>query len=315
MQRLYPNIVPYSSHQLATSDGHTLYVEESGSPCGIPVVVVHGGPGAGCNSEQRRFFDPSKYRIILFDQRGCGQSTPHGGLNNNTTADLIDDLETIRQHLAIEKWVVFGGSWGATLSLLYAQAHPKSVRMLILRSVLLANQQDAQWFFGNGAPRIFPDAWQDFIAPIERKYHNDIIAAYHRLLNDNNELKRMASAKTWVKWQHQCSTLRAQAQTPASLPGCLRLARIQCHYYQHQFFIDDNQILKNIFSIRNIPAVIIHGRYDMICSVSNSYHLQQRWPRAKLEIIRDAGHDSHEPGMIDAIIRATNTYSKNQGAS
>tara|TARA_R110000868_G_scaffold380784_1_gene646983 strand:- start:161666 stop:162610 length:945 start_codon:yes stop_codon:yes gene_type:complete len=314
MQQLYPNIKPYNIHRVNVDDGHELYVEESGDVDGIPVLVVHGGPGAGCHSDQRRFFDPSKYRIILFDQRGCGQSTPHGELDNNNTQALIEDIECIRKTLDIKKLILFGGSWGSTLCLLYAQAYPNHVEAMMLRSILLANQADYDWFFVNGANRIFPEAWKEFSSKVPKGEHERLIEVYNDMLNDDNELNRMATAKAWSKWHRTCSTL-SPISNNSQQPSSLRLARMECHYCVNKFFIEENQILKNMFPIRNIPGVIIHGRYDMICTLSNAYELHERWPRSDLEIVREAGHASSEIGLTDALIRATDRYAKNLSIS
>ncbi len=306
MQALFPGIKPNQTYRFSVENPHELYVEESGNPNGIPVIVVHGGPGAGSHPDQRRFFDPSKYRIVLFDQRGCGQSTPHSALDNNHTQALVADMEIIREKLDIEQWVILGGSWGATLALIYAQTHPKRVKAMILRSVLLGNQADKDWFFKNGANRVFPEAWDEFIKPIERKKRDNIIAAYEELLTSDNELTRMAAANAWSTWHRQCSTLRPTPEEKNQLAKTLRLATIECHYVKNNFFMEENQILKNIMLLRNVPATIIHGRYDMISCYKNAYDLAERWPQAELITVCEAGHASHETGISDAIVRATN---------
>ncbi len=310
MQALYPSIKPYASHMIPVDDVHTLYVEESGEVDGIPVIVVHGGPGAGSHPEQRRFFDPSKYRIILFDQRGCGQSTPLGELTNNTTTHLIADMEIIREKLGIEKWMLFGGSWGAALSLLYAQAYPQRVEYLLLRSVLLAREADRDWFFKDGANRIFPLAWREFLKPIPRAEQKDVLAAYNRLLRDDNDFTRMAAAKAWSAWHRSCATMHPPSHRQEQIHATLRLACIESHYFINNCFIEENQIFNNIRLMNHIPGLIIHGRYDIICTLSNAVELNERWTRSKLEIIREAGHASSEPSLCDALIRATNAYAK-----
>jgi proline iminopeptidase len=309
MQILYPNIKPYATHHVAVGDQHTLYVEESGSVDGIPVVVVHGGPGAGSHPDQRRFFDPQKYRIILFDQRGCGQSTPQGELENNTTQKLIADMEKIRETLAIEKWVVFGGSWGAALSLLYAQAHPQHVQYLMVRSVLLARENDLNWFFKHGANQVFPLQWRDFVKLIPRAERQDILGAYNKLLNAPNELTRMAAAKAWSAWNRQCATFNPPSPNQMHTAS-LRLARIESHYFTNRCFIEENQILNNLLKMREVSGTIIHGHYDMICPLNNAVELHEGWGKSTLEIIHTAGHASSEPALTDAIIRATQTYAK-----
>lgn len=309
MQPLYPEIKPYARHNLSVDDLHTLYVEESGDPEGIPILFVHGGPGAGSSSYDRRFFDPEKYRIVLFDQRGCGQSEPHAELTDNTTAHLIEDMEKIRHHLGIDKWVLFGGSWGATLSLLYAQSHADRVCGLILRGIFLCREADLQWFYQHGAHHVFPDYWLEFIKPIPEHERGDLIAAYHTRLNGDNELAMMAAAKAWSRWEGQCATLRPNSDVVNAFTDphmALSLARIETHYFTHQGFIEANQIIKNAALLEGIPGTLIHGRYDMVCPLDNAFALYEAWPDAELQIVRDAGHSSHEPSIIDALIKATN---------
>jgi proline iminopeptidase len=313
MLSLYPSIRPYATHALPVDDLHTLYVEESGNIDGIPVLLLHGGPGAGSHPDQRRFFDPSKYRIILFDQRGCGQSTPQTELKNNTTQHLIADIENIRLHLGIEKWVLFGGSWGAALALLYAQSHPDHVQHIIVRSVFLARNADVEWFFKTGAKQIFPLQWQEFIKAIPRAERADVLGAYYHLLNDENEIKRMAAAKAWSAWHRACATLKSSGHSNGSGHSAnLRHARIEAHYLINQCFIEPDQILNNMFGIRNLSGTIIHGHYDMICPLSNAVELSELWPKAELEIIHSAGHASSEPALTDALIRVTNKYASKE---
>lgn len=315
MLKLYPPIKPYKTHHLKVSDTHTLYVEESGTKTGIPVLVVHGGPGAGSNAGQRRWFDPTCYRIILFDQRGCGQSTPQGELNENTTQDLIEDIEKIRKLLKIEQWALFGGSWGAALTLLYAQAHPERVSYLFLRSVLLANQANRDWFFHCGANKIFPDYWRDFVKEIPANEQDDLLLAYYNRLNSNSDIMRMTAARAWSLWHRRCATLNPMKDQDEGVLTTLRLARIESHYFKHDCFIEENQILNNMKALKDIPGVIIHGRYDMICPLKNAYDLHKQWPSSRLEIIRDAGHASSEPAIADALLRATNAFAENLTAS
>ena len=308
MHPLYPSIKPYNTFQLSVGGEHKVYVEESGDIDGIPVLFIHGGPGAGCSPEDRRFFDPEKYRIILFDQRGAGRSTPHAELEDNTTQHLIDDIERIRQHLKIDRWVLFGGSWGSTLSLLYAQQHPDCVMGMILRGIFLCRQQDLQWFYQYGASQVFPDYWQAFIEPIPVAQRENMIEAYHQLLTGNNELAKMNAAKHWSLWEGRCATLRPNTgvvDTFSNIHLALSLARIEAHYFINNAFIAENQILDNMNAIADIPGTIIHGRYDMVCTLDNALALQQHWPGAELHIIRDAGHASRDPGILDALVRAT----------
>jgi proline iminopeptidase len=309
MLKRYPSIRPYATYTLPVQEPHVLYIEESGSADGIPVLVVHGGPGAGSHPDQRRLFDPNIYRIILFDQRGSGQSTPTGELENNNTQALIEDIEAIRKFLNIEKWVVYGGSWGSTLSLLYAQSYPKQISALILRSVLLANEQDFRWFFNEGgASRIFPDYWQEFAGAIPPKERNHLLEAYYQRLNTHSELEQMKAAKAWSLWHRRCATLNPIPEVSINNIGTMRIAKIECYYFMNQCFIEPNQVLNNVYALRDIPAIIIHGRYDMITSLSNSQELCQHWRKAELNIVRDAGHASTE--LTDAIIEATDKIAK-----
>ncbi len=308
MHPLYPAIKPYNKTTLAVSNLHTLYIEESGDPDGQPILFVHGGPGAGCSSEDRRFFDPEKYRIILFDQRGSGRSTPHAELTNNTTQDLINDIELIRNHLSIDKWVLFGGSWGSTLSLLYAQQHSSCVSGMILRGIFLCRQQDIDWFYQKGASLIFPDYWREFVEPISYNQRNNMVEAYYQLLTGDNELAKMNAAKHWSLWEGRCATLRPNpdvVETFSDTHFALSLARIEAHYFLNHSFIQENQILDNMEALENIPATIIHGRYDIICPLDNAIALHRAWPSAELHIIREAGHASRDPGIVDALVRAT----------
>lgn len=313
MQPLYPSIKCNQSEYLAVDDCHQLYVEESGSATGIPVLFIHGGPGAGCSKEDRRFFDPEKYRIILFDQRGSGRSRPHAELQNNTTQDLIADIEKIREHLGIEQWVLFGGSWGSTLALLYAQAYPQSVLGMILRGIFLCREKDLYWFYQKGASHVFPDYWEKYIEPIPKDKRDDFIGAYYELLTSNNELAKMNAAKHWSLWEGRCATLRPNNDVLEAFSDphlALSLARIEAHYFVNDAFIEENQILDNMHVLQEIPATIIHGRYDMVCPLDNAWSLQERWPSAQLQIIRDAGHASREPSILDALVKATDAMAK-----
>ena len=308
MRKFYPAIRPYTTHSLDVGDGHTLYVEESGTPEGIPVLFVHGGPGGGCSERDRRFFDPEKYRIILFDQRGAGRSTPHASLEANTTPDLIADMESIRITLKVDQWLLFGGSWGSTLSLLYAQTHTERVLGLVLRGIFLCRQQDVQWFYQSGANRVFPDYWQDFIALIPEHESSDMLIAYHRRLVGDNELTRMAAAKAWSLWEARCATLNPNAHVVSQFNNphvALAMARIEAHYFVNDAFIDADQICRDASKLAGLPVVMVHGRYDMICPVEQAYTLHRALPDAELDIIRDAGHASSEACTLDALIRAT----------
>ncbi len=305
---LYPAIKPDNQFHLRVSDVHELYVEESGNPQGIPVVFIHGGPGASCGPAHRRYFDPEQYRIILFDQRGCGQSRPHASLQENTSQHLIDDLEKIRQHLNIERWVLFGGSWGSTLALAYAESHPQKVLGLILRGIFLCRRQDINWFYQSGTSRLFPEAWKAFLAPIPEAQRDNLIESYYALLTGENELERMAAAKAWSIWEGSTATLRSDNAVLnyfADPHMALSIARIECHYFINDCFFSDNQLLINVDKIRHIPGFIVHGRYDVICPIDQAIELHERWPQSQLRIVPDAGHAVSEPGISKALIDST----------
>ncbi len=313
MSELFDSIKPYVSHHLQVDDLHTLYIEECGNPTGLPVVFLHGGPGAGCSAYHRRYFDPDVYRIILFDQRGCGKSTPHASLENNTSWDLVSDIELIREHLKIEKWVVFGGSWGSTLGLLYAQTHPQSVSGLILRGIFLARDRDVQWFYQKGTSRIFPDYWEKFLEPIPEAERGDMIAAYYKRLTSDNEIEKLRAAKAWSIWEGMTATLQTDKSVVDSFSDAytaLSVARIECHYFMHQCWLQEDQLINNIDAIRHIPAYIVQGRYDVICPVEQAWELSVAWPEAKLSIIGDAGHAIVEPGITEALLRANREMSE-----
>ena len=310
---LYPEMKPYRRHSLRVSELHELYVDEAGNPDGIPVLFVHGGPGGGCDASSRRFYDPALYRIVTFDQRGCGRSTPHGELAENTSQNLIADIEAIRVHLAIDSWVLFGGSWGSTLSLLYAQHHPERVKALILRGIFLCRQCDFDWLYKEGANRIFPDYWEEFIKPIPQSERDDLAQAYYSRLLGDDELLRMGAAKAWSAWEGNCSKLRPSPTTLAKFTkphNALALARIETHYFVNKGFIDENQILNNMQPIKDIPGRIVHGRYDMVCPLDSALSLHQQWPNSELVIVRDAGHSASEPGIVDALIIAVADIAK-----
>lgn len=311
---LFPEIKPYKRHQLKVSDIHELYADEAGNPNGLPVLFVHGGPGSACDASSRRFYDPSKYRIITFDQRGCGRSTPHSSLDENTTQDLIEDIEKIRQYLEVEQFVLFGGSWGSTLSLLYAQRYPQHVHAMVLRGIFLCRQVDLDWLYRDGANRIFPDNWDEFQRAIPESERGDLVEAYYKRLTGEDELARMAAAKAWSAWEGNCSKLRPSAEAMAKFTkphNAMALSRIETHYFMNKGFIEENQILKNMDAIKDIPGTIIHGRYDIVCPLDNAYILHHHWPASELHIVRDAGHSASEPGNVDALIRATHDIVKN----
>ncbi|ERH52904.1 prolyl aminopeptidase [Pseudomonas sp. MDMC216] len=307
MQTLYPEIKPYARHELAVEQPHVLYIDESGSADGLPVLFIHGGPGAGCDSASRRYFDPALYRIVTFDQRGCGRSTPHASLENNTTQALIADIERIREHLGIDKFVLFGGSWGSTLALAYAQAHPQRVHGLILRGIFLCRPQEFSWFYQEGASRLFPDYWEDYVAPIPVEERGDLMQAFYKRLTGTDQIAQMHAAKAWSTWEGRTATLRPNTQVVerfSEAHRALSIARIECHYFVNDAFLEPNQLLRDMPKIAHLPGIIVHGRYDAICPLDNAWALHQAWPNSELQIIRDAGHSAAEPGITDALIRA-----------
>lgn len=306
MFTLYPEIKPYAEHRLKVDSLHELYIEECGNPQGIPVVVVHGGPGSGCEDYYRRYFDAEQFRIVLFDQRGSGRSMPLAELQDNTTEDLVDDMEKIRHFLGIDRWLLFGGSWGSTLSLVYAETHPQQVLGLVLRGIFLCREKDIHWFYQEGASRVFPDYWQDFIAPIPIEERGNMVAAYYRRLTSENELEQMQAAKAWAVWEGRCATLHPNPRVVERFAHphvAISLARIECHYFMNDSFLEPNQILRNAGRLAGIPGAIVHGRYDMVCPVDNATDLSNVWPDAELCIVRDAGHSASEPAIIDALMQ------------
>jgi proline iminopeptidase len=306
---LYPAIQPARTWRFPVSDLHTLYLEESGNPQGVPVVFLHGGPGGSCEPGHRRFFNPEFYRIILFDQRGSGKSRPHASLEQNTTWDLVADLEKIREFLEIERWVVFGGSWGSTLALAYAQTHPERVLGLILRGIFLARDKDVNWFFNGEASRILPESWEHFIEPIPPEERDDIIGAYYKRLTSSNEIVRMGAAKAWSIWEGSSVTLLPDKNVVDHFSDphiALSIARIECHYFRNQSFFRPNQLLEDMDRIEDIPGYIVHGRYDMVCPIDQAVLLQQHWPAAELKVIGDAGHAVTEHGISRALVNCCN---------
>lgn len=308
MRQLFNAIEPYATHTLPVSGVHRLYVEECGRPDGLPVVFVHGGPGAGCESWHRQFFDPDVYRIILFDQRGCGRSIPHAELAENDTAALVADMEAIRNLLGIERWVVFGGSWGSTLGLVYAETHPERVLGLILRGIFLCRPRDIHWFYQEGASYLLPERWEEYLAPVPEAERTDLVGAYYRRLTGDNEISRMAAAKAWSLWEAHASTLLPKSAVVNHFGNprtALSLARIECHYFMHDSFLEPDQILSHADRLRDLPGVIVHGRYDVVCPVEQAWALHLAWPGAQLHVVQDAGHSALEPGIVDALVTAT----------
>jgi proline iminopeptidase len=310
MRTKYPPIEAYHTGFLPVS-GHQLYWEESGNKNGVPVIFLHGGPGSGTDVSHRSYFDPKIYRIILMDQRGCGKSTPHSSLKDNTTWHLVEDIEKLREHLRIEKWVVFGGSWGSTLSLAYSETHPSRVHAIILRGIFLGRPKELQWFYQSGAHFIFPDEWEKFLDPIPIAERGDMLHAYYRMLTSPDPAVRKRAASAWAGWEG--ATLKLIFD-PSIFKQFTKdshadaIARIECHYFVNNcFFKTDNWLIEQVGAIRKIPAIIVQGRYDIICPMLSAWELHKAWPEANFEVIKDAGHAASEPGIIDALIRATDS--------
>lgn len=308
----YPELAPFDTGMLQVSDLHTIYYEQSGNPNGKPVVFVHGGPGGGTDPKQRRFFDPKAYRIILFDQRGCGRSTPHAELHDNTTWHLVADMEAIRTKLGIDQWQVFGGSWGSTLALAYAQKHPDRVSELVLRGVFMLRPKELRWFYQEGASAIFPDTWQHYVDAIPKDERGDFIKAYYARLIHDDPAVRLAAAQAWSVWEASTSFL-LQSRDYMSHAGedefALAFARIECHYFVNGgFFEVEDQLLRDVPKIRHIPVVIAQGRYDVVCPMMSAWELSQAWPEAELRVVPDAGHSAYEPGIVDVLIEATDRF-------
>jgi proline iminopeptidase len=313
MPQLYPALEPDKVWTLETGTAHHVYVEECGNPAGLPVILLHGGPGSGSKPYHRQFFDPARYRIVIFDQRGCGRSTPVGETCNNTTADLIADMEAIRRRLGVEQWILFGGSWGATLALLYAQQHPQRVRAMILRGAFLARRRDVDWFFADGVSRIFPERWSEFVRAFPEARDGNFVDAAWRNMHDGVAAHRRATALAWSAWTGRVVTwLLPASDVSASSPSAEQLARmenetmIETHYAHHRYFIAEDQILQQIDRIPTLPCIIVHGRRDLTCPVESSWSLHRAIPQSQLRVLPDAGHLANEPAMIDALITASN---------
>jgi proline iminopeptidase len=306
VQYLHPPIEPFDQRMVDVGQGHRIYVEQCGNPDGVPVVVLHGGPGGGCSPAMRRYFDPKAYRVVLFDQRGCGRSRPHASVEANTTWHLVDDIERIRRLLEIDEWIVFGGSWGATLALIYAQAHPDRASRLMLRGVFLATKAELDWFYGGGAGRFWPEAWARFVAPIPEAERDDLIAAYHRRLFSGDRAQEVACGRVWSGWENALASIHSGGFSGES-PGdyARAFARLENHYFFHRAFLEfDGQILANMGRISHIPGLIVQGRYDMICPPLSAWRLNELWPVAELKMVRHAGHALSEPGISAELIRA-----------
>ncbi len=309
---LYPIIEPFAREMLDVGDGHTLYVEQCGNPDGIPVVVLHGGPGGGCSPAMRRFFDPNVYRIVLFDQRGCGRSRPHASVMANTTWHLVKDIEHIRTTLGIERWIVFGGSWGATLALIYAQAHPSRAAWLVLRGVFLATQGELDWFYGGGAGHFWPDLWERFVEPIPADEHDDLIGAYNRRLFSGDRGEEVRFARIWSGWENALASINndgAMMESPADYAHAF--ARLENHYFANGAFLSpDQQILDNMTKIAHVPGTIVQGRHDMICPPHSAWKLHKLWPSSEFRMIPRAGHAVSEPGIAGELVRTTDKLAR-----
>jgi len=307
---LYPEIEPHGQGRLPLDEIHTMYWEESGNPAGIPVIFLHGGPGAGSTPAHRRFFDPACYRIVIYDQRGAGRSTPLGETRENTTPHLISDLELLRQHLEIDRWLVFGGSWGSTLAIAYGEAHPERCLGFILRGIFLCRKQEIDWFL-YGLRNLFPEAWHALVAPLSTEERDDILAAYYQRLMNPDPAIHLPAARTWSTYEGSCSTLLPNPATVsyfASDTVALGLARMEAHYFSHNIFLPENALLKNVHKLHGIPATIVQGRYDAVCPIVSADDLHQAWPQAEYIIIDDAGHSAWEPGIQSALVRATDQF-------
>ncbi len=307
---LYPEIEPYQQGMLPVDARHTLYWEQSGNPNGIPVLFLHGGPGAGSAPNHRRFFDPAHYRIIIYDQRGAGRSTPLGEIRDNTTPHLIEDIETLRQYLSVEQWLVFGGSWGSTLALAYGEAHPSHCLGFILRGIFLCRKSEIDWFL-YGVRHFFPEAWRDFVAPLSPHERKDILAAYYQRLIDPDPAIHMPAAHAWGRYEGSCSTLLPSPETVSYFSGdtvALGLARMEAHYFSHDIFLPQNALLDNVKKLHGIPAIIVQGRYDAVCPITSADDLYHAWPQAEYVIIEDAGHSAWEPGIRSALVQAADKF-------
>jgi len=313
MPKAYPSQTPYKTYRLRVSELHDLYIEESGNPNGKPVVFVHGGPGGGTEPWQRTFFNPSMYRIVLFDQRGCGKSTPHAELRDNTTWDLVADMEKIRELLGIDQWVVFGGSWGSTLALAYAETHPQRCKAIVLRGIFLIRPEEIRWFYQEGCSWIYPDAWEHYVKAIPEAERGDFLQAYYKRLTSADAEVRKAAAKAWSIWEGSTSKLLPNEDMIARFGGdefADAFARIECHYFVNNGFFRPNQLLEDVGKIRHIPAVIVQGRYDVVCPMKSAWDLHRAWPEAEFNVVADAGHAASETGIMAKLIEATDRFAE-----
>ncbi|HUS12488.1 MAG TPA: prolyl aminopeptidase [Pyrinomonadaceae bacterium] len=314
LKTLYDPLEPFDTSRLKVSSIHELYYEQVGNPTGKPVVFLHGGPGGGVSPDYRRYFDPKVYRVVLFDQRGSGKSTPHASIEENTTWDLVADIERLREHLGIDRWQVFGGSWGSTLALAYAETHPDRVRELVLRGIFLCRPKEIHWFYQEGASAIFPDVWEEYLKVIPERERADMVSAYHRRLTSEDAAARLEAARAWSIWEGSTSKLFFDPSTIEKFADpefALAFARIECHYFMNNaFFPTDNYLIENAGRIRSIPSVIVQGRYDVVCPIISAWDLHRAWPEAQLKIVPDAGHSISEPGIIDALVEATDAFGR-----
>lgn len=312
MTALYPPIEPYATRMLPVGSGHTLYVEECGNPEGQPVVFLHGGPGGGCSPEDRQFFDPEHYRIILFDQRGAGRSQPHASLVDNTTWYLVEDIETIRKAMGVESWLVFGGSWGSTLALAYAQKHTERVSGLILRGIFTLRRRELAWFYQEGASRLFPDLWEKYLAPIPVNERHDLISAYYRRLTSDDAEQQVPAARAWAVWEGSLSKLQRDPDMVNKYGGdmfSLAFSRIECHYFVHGGWLEsDDQLIRDAKLLKQVPGVIVQGRYDVVCPPETAWALHKAWPQARFVMVEDAGHNSREAGIARALVEAADRF-------
>jgi proline iminopeptidase len=312
LRALYPETLPFAQGHLRVDDLHEIYYAQYGNPQGKPAVFVHGGPGGGSSRTQARFWDPEHYHIVLFDQRGAGKSTPHASLVNNTTWHLVGDMERLRAHLHIERWQVFGGSWGSTLALAYAQKFPERVTELVLRGIFMLRKREIDWFYQEGASRVFPDAWEDFLAPIPAAERHDMVHAYHRRLTSNDDSERMRAAHAWTFWEARTSTLETSQSLLSAMGSdefASAFARIECHYFVNKgFFEHDDQLLRDVPAMRHIPGVIVQGRYDLVCPMESAWALHRAWPEAELIVSARAGHSAFEAETLHHLVNATDKF-------
>jgi proline iminopeptidase len=311
MRSLYPPIDPHASGHLDVGDGHAVYWERVGTPGAKPAVFLHGGPGGGISLDHRRLFDPAHYDVLLFDQRGCGRSTPHASLDANTTWHLVADIERLREMMGVDRWLVFGGSWGSTLALAYAQAHVDRVTELVLRGIFTIRAREIEWYYQEGASRIYPDKWERFVAPIAPEERGDLVAAYRRILTGTDRVAQLAAARAWSVWEGETIRLLPDPDLSATHDAddfALAFARIENHYFTHGGWLEEGQLLREAGRLRDVPGVIVQGRYDMACPAETAWALHRAWPQACFEMIEGAGHAYNEPGILDALIRATDGF-------